>query len=37
MWKPDKTVHTPWGEAEYEKICAEGILFYITPSPGLAS
>lgn len=30
----EKSVYTPWGKADHEKIYAEGIVFYGTPSHG---
>ena len=34
MLNPTKPVYTPWGVADYEKVYAEGIVFYGTPSHG---
>lgn len=34
MLNPTNPAYTPWGKADYEKVYAEGIVFYGTPSHG---
>ena len=34
MLKSTNPTYTPWGKADYEKVYAEGIVFYGTPSHG---
>jgi hypothetical protein len=34
MLIPTNPAYTPWGKADYEKVYAEGIVFYGTPSHG---
>lgn len=34
MPNPTNPAYTPWGKADYEKVYAEGIVFYGTPSHG---